>query len=147
MPVVQFGRSTSQGVIPRGGGWEQFGDGAYVRATGFEAMRVFLDNRIAACRAAQGLRVVVGSAVPYAPFVNWGTKYMHGRFFLQAGQAAVLTYLRRNLPGALQHGASGVLGVFSAAGDAGVKAMLPIVPVRTGRLRREQRSHVYGTRG
>jgi hypothetical protein len=147
MPVQQFGRSTAQGVIPRGASWEVFGEGGYVRTTGFEAVRKMLDNRIAACRAAQGLRVVIGSAVPYAPFVNWGTKFMQGRFFLQAGNAAARTYIARHFKAALDGPPSGVLQVFVGAGDAAIKAMFPLIPARTGRLRREQRASIFGSRG
>lgn len=147
MPIVQTGRSTERGVIPRSPGWEQFGEGAFVRLTGFEATRRLLDSRIAACRAAQGLRVVIGSTVPYAPFVNWGTKYILGRFFLQVGQAAASTSIRRNLPAALATGPAEVLAVFNEAGKAAIAAMFPITPVRTGRLRREQVTRLYGSRG
>lgn len=147
MPIEQFGRTTSAGVIPRGSGHERFGVGGYVRVTGWEALHMRILNTTAGAAAARDLRVVVGSDVYYAAFVNWGTRFMQGRFFLQVAQAAAQTYLQRNLPRAITEGPAAVLAAFHAAGEAGLKAMLPTVPVRTGLLKRQQRSRLYGSRG
>lgn len=145
--IRQFGRTTSSGVVPRGEGWERFGQGGFVRLTGFEAMQTYFAKLSAGSITAAHLRLVFGSDVFYSPFVNWGTRYMQGRFFLQAAQYAAKQSLRRNLPRALPQGPAAVVAAFEAAGDAGEKAMYPIVPVRSGRLRREQKARLFGSRG
>lgn len=145
MSIDQFGRTNARGVTPRGSGWQRFGPGGFVRTTGFEALQQRIANISAGAQTARDIRVVIGSDVPYAPFQNWGTRSITGTFFLQAGQAAARTALRRSLPRAIEQGPVAVLAAFNAAGEAALSAMQPHIRVRTGLLKRSQR--VYGTRG
>jgi hypothetical protein len=145
VPIEQFGRTNAQGVVPRGSGWQRFGQGAFVRLTGYEAMGQRIANMSAACQAARDLRIVFGSDVFYAPFQNWGTRFITGTFFLQAGQEAAKRSLQRSLPPAIAEGPVAVLRAFHDAGEAGVKAAQPLVRVRTGKLVRSV--HMFGTRG
>ncbi len=140
-------RSTARGVAPRGTGFERYGSGAYLRLTGFQAMRASLEQYREAARAVSGMRIVAGAEAFYAPFVNWGTRSMQGRHFLEAGMEAGLATLRTGIGPALARGPGGVRALFRQAALSALSAMQTNTPVRTGQLIRSERVRMYGVRG
>ena len=82
------------------------------------------------------LRGVVRTEVPYARYVEHGTRFMPGRFFLRrAASQADLDRLAQVLGAALWKGPAAVRAVFKDALDDILRRAQQNAPVRSGRLR------------
>lgn len=132
-------RNTRFGVASRSG---QLGGGAHLRLTGFEAIGRSLTAWRGGADALGGMRLVIGSELYYAPFVN------ARRRFLDAGMAAAMSYLRGAVGPALAGGPGAVRNVLRQASITGLTATQAGTPVRTGRLVSSIRSNLryVGTR-